>query len=259
MPIKKSQTGFTIMQVAVAIAVFAIASLVMINLFDPLWKANRAAALSTTTKQLQLLAMGNLGNYESWQQIIRKNNGTNTTPNMTCALGTVGTCVSNTLGTIDLVTALGSLEISHIPGEGFAIDGSRCSTYVEAPAVGNDSCPLRVEVIWKPLCGTAVTCNKPLNTVRVNFKYNPQNPIKMPPLNVFNIDVPAGADTTLFVPRGSLSSDAYIIDCGMDGKKYAGGNVTPPSTTMFVMPAGTFYTDVRGCLQIEAYLRGPGM
>jgi hypothetical protein len=238
----KNQKGFTIIQTLIFLIVFSISSFFMTEVLKSLWFSNKIAKASVTFQQIQMIANGNLANYEAWQKIISIN------PSMACLA--TGTCTHGTSSRIQVVSSIydpadaqfnnvAVYNIAAEPTRGYDLDGLPCNTYSDT---GNDACPIRVGVTWTVSCPTG-GCNRPINLISLTFEYTPANQLKMPVINVANYSV-------INVDRRTLSSTGAYDECGMD---------TPPKiyvvepNKVFNMPTGVYTSDIRGCLDLQAF------
>lgn len=260
--LKKNQKGSAMMQVLIAAAIFLIISVVMLSYFDGIRQTHRLIGLKTSTEILKLSIIANLANYEAWQRTIALNPGTQASNGMDCL--TAGPCVNDINANIDLYNANGdAVVLTNTPSSGLNLMGETCNTFVPYPTTttpgtgvapgGDDDCPIHVEISWFSRCCVnqtgacnPATCNRPINYVRSTYFYNPANEKSFPPFNFAAPQLP-------WTNRVELSSDSPYVECGMETWVYIG----KPLFTM-VMPAGTFTSDIRGCITAAAFRGPPG-
>lgn len=214
----------------------------MADMLQAIWFSNKTAKISTTFQQLQIIVKGNLGNYEAWRKMVYLN------PELFCTHPGGVLCDSAAAEqNIRVVTALydpstnPEVVVEEGSTTGFTVDGQPCNTFDGVN--GSNTCPIHIDVFWKANCLAAATCDKPINLVRVKFTYKPENPEKLPSVNVANYDMD-------WTDRRALSSDGAVVECGMDpwGMVY----VSEPNKT-FNTASGTWTSDLRGCLPAMAF------
>lgn len=119
-------------------------------------------------KQDILVSIVNLINNEiAWQKTIDL--ATNT--NLDCLkekakfplVSNAGACTAADGGKFSLVDEASAPFLDNlVPTAGFSLSGGTCNTYTPA---GDDTCPLRAEVTWRPIC---TTCN--LNQIEITVE-----------------------------------------------------------------------------------------
>ncbi|MGE0633309.1 MAG: hypothetical protein AB7O96_12930 [Pseudobdellovibrionaceae bacterium] len=131
---------------------------------------------------------------------------------------------------------------SQNPSAGFRFDGTACTGFTPS---GNDRCPLRMNVQWKPSCENAVhpgNCQNPEEVVSLTFVYAPRSAQYKFPLNPANYNYTS--------ERLYLGTNVPLMRCAQVDAVYIGnfgGGVTS---------LNGISTDAAGCAHYAA-LQGP--
>jgi|GEM_PF-7032821 type II secretory pathway pseudopilin PulG len=178
-----SRSGFGIIEVLIAFGLVGVLTSVMVSLFSHIQKQQRQTNVASTLTSMRENIIKILSDGRAWDNTI----GDAANTNVECLNLRNGTCTTTSPGADPnpLVNAFfdaapflplpilrqagdapGAIYInSTLPNSGFRNDGSPCDTFEINPALGNDSCPIRWEIVLQYTCAAGSPCIDP--TVRV--------------------------------------------------------------------------------------------
>jgi hypothetical protein len=162
----KNNSGFTILQVLVVLALTATFSLSMTNQYQSSKSIQKKADLVFTLDNLAKNIDAYVRHDPSWDET------TNHASNNTFECLKDSSCVSTTNESFQLLDPAGHIvayDTVKEPTRGFKIDGTPCNTFDANN--GNAACPARVNLRWMPECPNG-DCSDAIPKVLVTFEYN---------------------------------------------------------------------------------------
>jgi hypothetical protein len=163
-----NNAGVSLVSVLVSISVLAVCSYLLMTSYQTVFVTKSRINDQLSTFLFRARVMGVLGSQEGMARTIAKN------PIMSCMNDKVNKgCLSLKSSApipIKLVDANDTvLTDPSNPSLGFAPDGSICTSYNSSS--GNDACPFRFDITWKPICDPDITdsCYNPQSEVKASF------------------------------------------------------------------------------------------
>jgi hypothetical protein len=192
-----SQSGQSLIQVLIAVAIMGILMTAMTSMFEISNKRQGQSNLTFQAGMVRSDLVSALNNPVAWKNTTTDsannfasgtmldclNNGKPCTTDQTTDLSSGGTPVGFSGGTPlpdgvqikKVFDSSGAVILdSTLPNAGYTPQGARCSTFNAAAGAGDDSCPLRFEVHWWAKCNSiANTCVNAQAQLQVAAIYNP--------------------------------------------------------------------------------------
>jgi len=151
--------GFTLLNFILVIVLTSIVGAVVGSIFDAFFVHQKYATIISKRQEMFYDVMSSVSGDTAWKKTV----DTAANTSMDClkdpvdfpTLPTAVPCDDTSGGSFNLYDRNGKLVIDTLtPTAGFQVSGGTCDQFVSA---GNDFCPLRAELTWKPLCTTCTS------------------------------------------------------------------------------------------------------
>lgn len=220
-PILKDQKGMTLLGVLMSAAIIGIGVFAVVGGINSLVKAKSSISSEINLSQFRGSLISALGTSEGFAQTLAKN------PSMICVRNLQDCSAYKTVDTPIAVWSVSGARLTDPTSAsyGFNSSGDPCSTFDAVN--GNDQCPYRFEVTWRPVCPLAGgPCINPQNQFKGELKFSSQKMIT-PNLKKFSFRFfPAKMDSTLeqqcLAINGSFDPASRTCRAPMEGLCPAG-------------------------------------
>lgn len=195
------EQGFSLIETLIAVAIGAIGLMAMTSLMSMSNRQQSQSNLTFHADNMRRSLVSALNNADGWKNTYKdSSNNQASGTQLDCLISPAylpcttdestdvasgGTPLGGVSGNLinKIFDASGALvHDSSAPDKGTSLQGTPCTGFIAPPAAGNDRCPLRFEVRWKPRCkcsnsgcAPAVasdTCRNPQVQLKVNAIYN---------------------------------------------------------------------------------------
>lgn len=174
MKLKSVSTGFTLVEVLITISLVTIILLGFSQVLDTYLKSQRDLDYSERKQEIIISIINLLNNDVAWQKTIDQVANTNLNclkdPGKFPGVVNAGACTMADGGKFSLLDETGAVFIDYPTAtSGLSLQSWSCNTFSLA---GNDACPLRVELSWRPVC---ITCKNNQVEVTIDLREAPLN------------------------------------------------------------------------------------
>lgn len=173
---KRSQNsfGFTLLNFILVVALMSIISALVSSIFDAFFVQEKYATVTSKRQELYYDVMTMVSDDEAWKKTVDSLTNVsmdclkNPADFPTIPAAAAGVCDATAGGTFNLYDRNGAIIVDTLtPTAGFQTSGGTCNDF---SASGNNYCPLRVELTWRPLC---TTCSEKQIEINALVRYVP--------------------------------------------------------------------------------------